>query len=451
MEEKNNTLLLINPWVYDFAAYDLWAKPLGLLYLAALLKKNGWTINYIDCLDVHHPVLKALGLKEPKRRPDHRGHLYREEVAKPSPLQGIPRRFYRFGLPPEAFSEALHAFSAPQAVLVTSGMTYWYQGVHDVITIVKQACPGAPVILGGIYATLCAGHAEANSGADFICQGQGESQILWLLEKLTGVSPTFSPDPSDLNSLPSPAFDLYPHLDYWCCLASRGCPLQCTYCASSLLNSRFIKRDPARVVEEIGQSVVEYGVKDIAFYDDALLIDRHFASALLQGIREKDIKARFHVPNGFHARGVTAEVAYLMHEVGFVTLRLSLETTSQERQRATGGKVRTQEFQSALQNLQQAGYAPQEIGTYVLAGLPGQRRAEVEETIRFVQECGARPYLAEYSPIPCTPLWQEAVRNSPFDLQGEPLFHNNTILPCRWDGLGWDDLQALKAMVHQER
>jgi hypothetical protein len=31
-------LILINPWIYDFAAYDLWSKPLGLLYLAGYLR-----------------------------------------------------------------------------------------------------------------------------------------------------------------------------------------------------------------------------------------------------------------------------------------------------------------------------------------------------------------------------------------------------------------------------
>jgi len=35
-------ILLINPWIHDFAAYDLWAKPAGLLYLASTLKKNGY-------------------------------------------------------------------------------------------------------------------------------------------------------------------------------------------------------------------------------------------------------------------------------------------------------------------------------------------------------------------------------------------------------------------------
>jgi radical SAM superfamily enzyme YgiQ (UPF0313 family) len=449
--KKRESLLLINPWVYDFAAYDLWAKPLGLLYLAALLRNNGWAINYIDCLDVHYPALKTLNIKGPKRRTDHRGHLYRQEVATPSPLRGIPRRFYRFGLPPEVFRNVLRAIATPRAVLVTSGMTYWYRGVQDVIKVVKKSFPSVPVILGGNYATLCTKHAKETSGADVVIRGWGEIQILKLLEELTGIAPSFLPDLDDLNTLPSPAFDLYPRLDYCCVLTSRGCPLQCTYCASSLLNPRFIKREPAQVVEEIARWAVGYRVEDIALYDDALVFDQQFAISLLQGIGQRGIRARFHAPNGLHCRGVTEEVARLMRRVGFATIRLGLETANPERQRATGGKVINEEFQSAVQNLRQAGYDPGEIGAYILVGLPGQGRKEVEETIRFVQGCGARPYLAEYSPIPGTPLWQEAIQCSPFDLGGEPLFHNNTILPCRWEGLGWDDLQALKAMGRMTR
>ena len=35
-----STLILINPWIYDFAAYDLWSKPLGLLYLAGWFRER---------------------------------------------------------------------------------------------------------------------------------------------------------------------------------------------------------------------------------------------------------------------------------------------------------------------------------------------------------------------------------------------------------------------------
>jgi hypothetical protein len=46
----NPNIILINPWIYDFAAYDLWSKPLGLLYIASYLKKLGFNVQLIDCL-----------------------------------------------------------------------------------------------------------------------------------------------------------------------------------------------------------------------------------------------------------------------------------------------------------------------------------------------------------------------------------------------------------------
>jgi hypothetical protein len=44
-------ILLINPWITDFAAYNFWIKPLGLLYIASLLRKSGFRVTLIDCLD----------------------------------------------------------------------------------------------------------------------------------------------------------------------------------------------------------------------------------------------------------------------------------------------------------------------------------------------------------------------------------------------------------------
>ena len=38
-------ILLINPWIHDFAAYDFWAKPMGLLIIAGLLKAHGIAVS----------------------------------------------------------------------------------------------------------------------------------------------------------------------------------------------------------------------------------------------------------------------------------------------------------------------------------------------------------------------------------------------------------------------
>ena len=97
-----------------------------------------------------------------------------------------------------------------------------------------------------------------------------------------------------------------------------------------------------------------------------------------------------------------------------------------------------------MRHLKNAGYKTEEIGIYLLCGLPGQSAAEVSDSIEFVHECGAKPVLAEYSPIPGTNMWAEAVTASPFDIQEEPLYHNNSLLPCRNDDFSYAVYEELK-------
>ncbi len=68
---------------------------------------------------------------------------------------------------------------------------------------------------------------------------------------------------------------------------------------------------------------------------------------------------------------------------------------------------------SAVSALRSAGYESPEIGVYLMSGLPGQTREEVEESMRKVKEAGARPYLSEFSPIPGTRIWEAAKRPRP--------------------------------------
>jgi len=144
---------------------------------------------------------------------------------------------------------------------------------------------------------------------------------------------------------------------------------------------------------------------------------------------------------------MTEEIADLMHTAGFKTIRFGLETADEGRMARMGGKTTRREFVSVVGWLQKAGFLKDEIGVYLLAGLPGQTAEEVETSICFAKDYGARPYLAEYSPIPGTVLWEKAVEASQFDLVNEPLFHNNSILPCQWEKLSLDDLDHLKNIL----
>jgi len=339
----------------------------------------------------------------------------------------------------------LSLIEEPDLICITSGMTYWYPGVFKLIEITKKFFKKVPIILGGIYATLCHEHAQKHSGADIVLKGGREWEALELIGELTQFKPSIQHPESGINDLPYPAFDLYPQLDYICISTSRGCPFQCTYCASPFLTRGFFRKDPLKVVEEIDYWTTQFHINNIAFYDDALLIEpsRHIIP-ILKEIIKRGIHCNFHTPNGLHIKEIDEEVANLLFRTGFKTIRLGFETSDEATQIETGGKVDNQDFRQAIKHLKRAGYSGEEIGVYIMVGLPGQRVGEVDESIAFVKETGAKPMLVEYSPIPHTPLFEKAKTMSPFDLESEPLFHNNSILPCQWDGFTMADYKRLK-------
>ncbi|MDD5343996.1 MAG: hypothetical protein PHW12_06205, partial [Smithella sp.] len=80
-------ILLINPWIHDFAAYDFWIKPLGLLYLGGLLRQNGHKVHFIDCLDPYHPAMPPEDHKRPKRHSYGNGKFFRQIISTPDALK----------------------------------------------------------------------------------------------------------------------------------------------------------------------------------------------------------------------------------------------------------------------------------------------------------------------------------------------------------------------------
>ena len=262
--------------------------------------------------------------------------------------------------------------------------------------------------------------------------------------------PSFIPDTGDIDSYPYPAFDLLPRRDQVSLVTSRGCPFRCSYCASHLLNGGFRGRDPIAVVDEIEFWNRRFGIRNFSFYDDALLVEpKGRAIPMLEEILKRGLDCTFHCPNGLHLRDMNTALASLMFRAGFRTIRFGFETASVRRQTDTGGKVTNEEMRDAVACLLEAGYRGDDIGIYILCGLPGQSASEVRDSIGFAKSCGGRPVVTEFSPIPGTPIWEEAVDASPYDIEKEPLYHNNTLLPCRGVEFTYEMYQELKNLARK--
>lgn len=443
MPSDSPNILLINPWIHDFAAYDYWAKPLGLLYLASILRTHGCNISYIDCLNRFHPdISKSIPSKK-----DGRGSYLKTNISKPKGLDDVPRNYSRYGIKTQWMEKDLHAIKKPDIVFITSHMTYWYPGVFETIRIVRKIFPLAPIILGGIYASLCHDHALKYSGADKVIAGEGEKVVLELVKEYTGFSSCINFDPEQLDSYPYPAFDLENKISFIPILSSKGCPFSCAYCASGYLNKKRQLRSPESLIEEIIYWHKKYKVIDFAFYDDAFLIDAdNHAIPVLEEIIASDIKVRFHTPNALHIREISENTAKLMFKAGFETIRLGLETTLFDKDRFDN-KVSELEFKQNLLFLKDAGFSKNQIGAYLMTGLPGQDEKNVIDSIKKVAETKITPIPVYYTPIPHTALWEKAVQCSRYDLNSDPVFTNNSILPCRKEGFSWEMISFLKKLA----
>ncbi len=441
MRQGKPNILCVNPWIHDFAAYDVWAKPLGLLYLASILRLHDFNVSYVDCLDRFHPMASE---KDPKER-HGRGPYLKTKIPNPKGLEDIPRTFSRYGVLKEWFIKDILNVPKPDIVFVTSLMTYWYPGVVETIAVIKSVFPETPVVLGGIYAGLCREHAEKHSGADQVAAGMGENSILKLVSDYTGFSIPLRFDPDILDTYPYPAFDLQRRVGYVPIATSRGCPFSCAYCASNFLNPIPMKRSCENVVKEIIYWHETYNVRDFAFYDDAFLENaENHAIPILEGIIKTGKKFCFHTPNALHIRKISKQVAKLMFKAGFTTIRLGLETAAFNNRDEIDHKVTKKEFDRAVLNLLEAGFDKSRLGAYLLVGLPGQTMESVEDSIDTVKQKGITPVLAYYSPIPHTKMWKSAVISSRYDLEADPVFTNNAILPCHNEKFSWQKISYLK-------
>jgi radical SAM superfamily enzyme YgiQ (UPF0313 family) len=444
LKQNSPHILLVNPWIHDFAAYDFWAKPLGLLTLAALLRSHDVSVAYIDCLNRFHPKAPP---SDPFAR-NGRGPYLKTPIGKPQRLKDVQRTFSRYGIKPRWLSEDLLATQQPDLILITSLMTYWYTGVQETIAIIRQIFPDVSILLGGIYAGLCRNHALENSGADAIFSGPAEEALLQLVARYTGFTATPRFDPQQLDTYPYPALDLQSRINYVPLVTSRGCPFRCSYCASHLLNPIRMRRSPESVIEELKFWYHTHQVGDFVLYDDAFLVDAEkHAVPILEKIIQTGIGARFHTPNAVHIGSITADTARLLFKAGFKTLRLGLETAEFEHRQTIDRKVAKNDFSRAAKFPKEAGFEKHQVGAYLLVGLPGQEIRSIEHSIRIVQETEITPILAYYSPIPNTEMWPRAKAASRYDLEADPIFTNNSILPCQTEAFNWKTVSDLKELA----
>lgn len=370
-ESKGKTALLINPPVYDFAYSNHYNQPDGLLRVATLLKNKGYRTNLLDFL----------------AREGWRGISATPQKREKGKGKGLTR--YHYGFSFKEFEKRLRKLPFyPDEVYVTSIMTYWWESTRDVISMVRKMYPKSTILVGGVYPTLCPEHANINTGADIVIKGEiEEASNLWTDLSLYRKSPSYA----IIN-------------------ISRGCPFRCAYCAQDKLNGAGMRfREPEDVVAEI-ENKYRSGVSTFWIFSDNFLIGNHFHE-ILDLIVAKGLKITISAPKGMEPRLITNDLLKLMKRAGWKTINMAFETAnSTVREKSWNRRHNTNtDFERAVRLCGEQGFKTGSGGIvgFLLFGAPGERIADVRNTMSSLHGAGVFIRPMPFTPVPGTEIFEQ--------------------------------------------
>ncbi len=380
-------VLMINP-----PTSNLYAKlaanlpPLGLAYLAAVLREAGHRVRIVD-LGVERRGLQGIDLAS-------------------FDLVGISADTPRF----------------PAAVAVAKEVKKW----------------GRPVVMGGYHATYMDKETLETGVVDYVVRGEGEETLLNLVNALesgyhvknvAGISyaegnsiiRTGRTNPADnLDRLPIPARDLLPlsryngtlnDLPMTNLITSRGCPFNCYFCASSHFGGlKWRARSPVSIVDEIEQIQSEFGYRAFAFVDDNFTLNPKRVFEFADELERRGLDIIWWCFSRADTLAKNEPLVKRMAEAGARRVFLGLESSEQSVLKDYGKHIKVEQEKQAVALLKKYGIAV--YGSFIIGAIH-ETRQMIQRTIRWAKYLA--PQIVQFSlltPYPGTALFQQVEREN---------------------------------------
>ena len=413
--------------------------PMGLAYIAAVLRDDGHQVSVID----------ALGA---------------------APNQTVKDGdIWRIGL---STDEVVARIDPDTKVIgVTSMWSYAWPIVRELIHKLKARWPDKPIVCGGEHFTAVTDRSMAEAPIDFIVQGEGEETAIALFRALEiGLDLSVIPGIAyrdakgelrknprrdrirNVDEIPWPAWDLFDVKAYddnrlvtgiyfgvtVPILATRGCPYQCTYCSSpGMWTTRWFARTPKDVADEIEHYVKQYGATNFPFQDLTAILKREWVVEFTQEILARKLQITWQLPAGTRSEIIDDEVARLLVASGCRSINLAPESGS-ERTRKHMKKMITDEklFRAAKAAVRNR----LNVGIFLVLGYPTDEPIDMRATARMVRKL-ARVGVDDVSagfffPLPNTEIYRELEAQGKVTLNDDflklPIYvHNKFMSPER--------------------
>ena len=375
-------ILLVNPSYHDvYRTFDFVLPPLGLAYMGAFLSESDYDVSIID-LNVSQDKLSI---------PDDDWDL----------------------------------------VGITLDTSRYYKGM-DYARMLKSK--SIKVVVGGPHASFMAEEILESGSADFVVRGEGEKTMLELvkalsqggnLEQIRGLSyrldneVTHNADRTysdDLDTLPFPARNLL-NMDKYrtsklgtrsitSILTSRGCPYQCSFCASSKLAGTFWRaRSVESIIEEIQFVKDTYGYRAFAFVDDNFTLNPQRVIDLCEEIGKRSLDIHWWCFSRVDTIVKNPEMVSLMYEAGCRSTYIGIESKNQETLDSYNKKISAEISREAISILKDNKI---EMTASFIIGALNEDKEMVEDTLRFAKSLNPNTVsFTILTPYPGTDLFEQ--------------------------------------------
>jgi len=347
--------------------------PLGLMYLAAVLRENG-----------HDAAIVNLS-------------RFSEEEA----VEHVPMDAGLFGM---------------TATCVD------YPICERLAARIKQRKPDAKVVIGGPHANVAPEYINMNV-FDSYCRGEGEQVILQMVDDASngGLKPDYFGDRiKALDSLPQPARDLMDVIggDVFArgehfgdskvstvIISSRGCPFKCAFCASRpIWNGTVTRRSVKSVLAEVKAVRDEYGIREFRFSDDTMNLQFDRLRALCDGMRELGVFWRCSV----RAALSDYDTFKMMYDSGCREISPGIESADQRVLDFLWKGTKVEDNRNLINWATRAGL---HVRVLLMIGTPGEHPDTPEINREFLNSIDYHLVsLTQFRPIPGSAIWREPER-----------------------------------------
>lgn len=342
--------------------------PLGILYLAAILKEKGIEVSVLD------QAAKSFTIEETVK------WVEKED--------------------PDVLGFSTFASSGPTAALISSE--------------VKKKNSNITTVFGSCYATFNSKRIlRKYPSVDIIVRGEGENTVIDLvdclrkkdkLKKVRGI--TFRQKTSivstldrdlikDLDSLPFPDRRLI-DVEYHCMIvganvarkrftsivSSRGCVYRCRFCScQKLARNVWRPRSVRNTLKEL-HFLASEGYKQFIFVDDSFTLDRKRVIKLCKGMRKEKLDMEWICES--RVDNCSREMFQEIAKAGCRILYYGIESANPRILKYYNKRITPQQSRTAVKTARKAGIDVI-IGSFIV-GAPDETREEIQNTIEFAEK-----------------------------------------------------------------